>query len=74
MNQNMSNIVSPILERGLSKSHILSTMPNPVKVFNMLPFYIKADSDNPKKFKALLQTHLHENSFYSLDEYFELQS
>ena len=26
-----------------------------VKVFNMLPFYIKAESDNPKKFKALLQ-------------------
>jgi len=35
-----------------------------VKVFNMLPFYIKAESDNPKKF---------ESSFYSLDEYFELQ-
>jgi hypothetical protein len=43
-------------------------------VFNMLPFYIKAESDNPKKFKALLQKYLHENSFYSLDEYFELQS
>jgi hypothetical protein len=26
-----------------------------VKVFNTLPFYIKAESDNPKKFKALLQ-------------------
>ena len=26
-----------------------------VKVFNMLPFYIKAEVDNPKKFKALLQ-------------------
>jgi len=23
-----------------------------VKLFNMLPFYIKAESDNPKKFKA----------------------
>jgi hypothetical protein len=44
-----------------------------VKVFNMLPFYIKAESDNPKKFKALLQKYLCENSFYSLDEYFELQ-
>ena len=44
-----------------------------VKLFNMLPFYIKAESGNPKKFKALLQKHLHENSFYSLDEYFELQ-
>ena len=26
-----------------------------VKVFNMLPFYIKAESHNPKKFKAFLQ-------------------
>jgi hypothetical protein len=34
--QNMSNIVSPSLERGLSKNHILSTMPNPVKVLGCL--------------------------------------
>jgi len=40
----------------------------------MLPFYIKAEVDNPKKFKAVLQKYLHENSFYSLDEYFELHS
>ena len=26
-----------------------------VNVRNVLPFYIKAESDNPKKFKALLQ-------------------
>jgi len=39
----------------------------------MLPLYIKAESDNPKKFKVLLQKYLHENSFYSLDEYFECQ-
>jgi len=45
-----------------------------VKVLNMLPFYIKAESGNPKKLKALLQNYLRENSFYSLDEYFELQS
>jgi len=44
-----------------------------VKVFNMLPFYIKADSDDIKKFKALLQKYLHENSFYSLDKYSECQ-
>ena len=43
------------------------------KVFNMLPFYLKAESDNPKKIKALLQKYLRENSFYSLDEYFEQQ-
>jgi len=40
----------------------------------MLPFYIKAEVDNSKKFKAVLQKYLRENSFYSLDEYFELHS
>jgi len=39
----------------------------------MLPFYIKAESDNSKKFKALLKKYLCENFFYSLDEYFERQ-
>jgi len=43
-----------------------------VKVFNMLPSYIKIEPDNPKKFKLILQEFLYENSFYSLDEYFEL--
>ena len=42
-------------------------------MFNMLLFYIKAESDYPKKFNALLQKYLCENSFYSLDEYFECQ-
>ena len=41
-----------------------------VKVFNMFPFCIKAECDNPKNFKALLQIYLRENS---LDEYFECQ-
>jgi len=44
-----------------------------VKVFNMLPSYIKTEFENPKQFKVVLQKYLHENSFYSLDEYFELQ-
>jgi len=39
----------------------------------MLPPYIKTESDNPKKFKVVLQKCLHENSFYTLEEYFELQ-
>jgi hypothetical protein len=43
-----------------------------VKVFNMLPSYIKTESGNPNKFKVVLQKFLYENSFYSLDEYFEL--
>jgi hypothetical protein len=44
-----------------------------VEVFIMLPIYIKTEFDNPKKFKVVLQKFLRENSFYSLDEYFELQ-
>ena len=44
-----------------------------VKVFNMLPSYIKTEFDNPKKFKVVLQKFLQENAFYSLDEYFKLQ-
>jgi len=39
----------------------------------MLPPYIKTESDNPKKFKVVLQKFLHDNSFYSLQEYFDLQ-
>jgi len=44
-----------------------------VKVFNAFPIYIKTDFDNPKEFKVVLKIFLCENSFYSLDEYFELQ-
>jgi len=44
-----------------------------VKVFNKLPAYIKVESDNPKEFKLFLWKFLFDNSFYSLDEYFELQ-
>jgi len=39
----------------------------------MLPSYIKTESDNPKKFKLILQKFLYENSFYSLDKYLALQ-
>jgi len=45
-----------------------------VKLFNMLSFYIKAEAVDPKEFKAVLQKYLCENSFYSLDEYFEFHS
>jgi hypothetical protein len=41
-----------------------------VKVFNMLPSYIKIEYDNSKNFKFILQKLLFENSFNSLDEYF----
>jgi hypothetical protein len=40
-------------------------------VFNMLPPYIKLESDNPKKFKLVLQKYLYKNPFYSLDENFQ---
>ena len=43
-----------------------------VKVFNILPSYIKTEFHNPRKFKAVLQKFLYENAFYSLDKYFEL--
>jgi len=39
----------------------------------MPPSCIKIESDNTKKFKLVLQKFLYENSFYSLDKYFELQ-
>jgi hypothetical protein len=38
-----------------------------VKVFNMLSSHSKIESDNPKKFKLILQKCLYENSIYSLD-------
>ena len=33
-----------------------------VKVFNVLPSYIKIESDNPKQFKLILQKFFYENS------------
>jgi hypothetical protein len=42
-----------------------------VEGFNILPSYKKTDFDNPKKFKVVLQKFWYENSFYSLEEYFE---
>jgi hypothetical protein len=44
-----------------------------LKVFNILPSDIRKESDNTKKFRLTVQKFLYENSFYSLDEYFELQ-
>jgi hypothetical protein len=44
-----------------------------VKVFNALPSDIKTEFNNPKKFKVVPQKFLCEKSFYSLDEYVDLQ-
>jgi hypothetical protein len=45
-----------------------------VKVFNKLPTYITEEFDNTKKFKKILQKYLNKKSFYSLQEYFDLQN
>jgi len=44
-----------------------------INVFNALPSDIKIEFNNPEKFKVVLQEFLCEKSFYSLDEYFDLQ-
>jgi hypothetical protein len=44
-----------------------------IKLFNALPSHIKVEFDNPMKFKRILQKFLHENSFYSLNEYLDFK-
>jgi len=41
-----------------------------IKIYNSLPTYIKKESINTKKFESLLKNFLCENSFYSLEEYY----
>jgi hypothetical protein len=41
-----------------------------VKIFNKLPTYIKNEFTNSPKFISLVQKFLTENSFYSLEEYY----
>jgi hypothetical protein len=41
-----------------------------VKIYNSLPAFIKMESNNIKKFESLLKKFLLENSFYSLDEFY----
>jgi hypothetical protein len=43
-----------------------------IKVLNSLPSGNENSSDNLKKFKTVLKPFLHTNSFYSLDEYFNV--
>jgi hypothetical protein len=43
-----------------------------IKVYSELPLYIKDVSDNPNRFKSILKDFLYKSSFYSLDEYFQL--
>jgi len=41
-----------------------------VKIYNSLPIYIKIELNNTKKFESLLKKFLLENSFYSLEEFY----
>jgi hypothetical protein len=45
-----------------------------IQVFNKLPPYIKDEFENIRKFKRRLKNFLHEKSFYSLQEYFDLKN
>jgi hypothetical protein len=41
-----------------------------VKIFKGLPYNIKVNLTNKKKFKVKLKDFLYSNSFYSLEEFF----
>lgn len=41
-----------------------------VKVYNGLPYELKANSSYPNKFKANLKDFLYTNSFYTMEEFF----
>ena len=43
-----------------------------IKLYNSLPSYIKAESNNSMKFLSILKTFLRENSFYSLGEFYNV--
>jgi hypothetical protein len=45
-----------------------------VRMYNSLPAYIKNESHNPKKFKAVLKRFLYNNSFYSLEAFYNFHS
>jgi hypothetical protein len=43
-----------------------------VNLYNSLPTYIKIEINNTKTFELLLKKFLLENSFYSLEEFYNL--
>ena len=45
-----------------------------VSILNNLPFEIKASTINVKHFKRALKTFLYFHSFYSIQEYFDLNN
>jgi len=44
-----------------------------IKTYNSLPPYIKAEFNNIIKFEYLLNKFLRENTFYSLNEFFNFE-
>jgi hypothetical protein len=42
-----------------------------VKVYNGLPYNLKANFSNPKRFKANLKDFFYSNSFYTMEEFFK---
>ena len=67
-NNNNSNLHLPIANLPkLNKGAYISG----IKVFNRLPQYIKALTDDHKYFKSTLKRFLYHHSFYSMNEYCE---
>ena len=43
-----------------------------IKIYNCLPIYIKIEINNAKQFDQLLKKFLLDKSFYSLEEFYNL--
>ena len=63
-NLHQSSISLSICQRGV---HCMGN-----KVYNKLPSHIKKSLNNLRKFKTTLKEFLYTNSFYSIEEYFQL--
>jgi hypothetical protein len=55
-------------------SSIVGIFPMYHKVLNYLPQSIKNLSNDTKQFKSALKNYLHAHSFYSMDEYFNVNT
>jgi len=66
--RNNNNLHHPIA--NLSKSTKGAYMSG-IKVFNHLPQYVKALTNDHKNFKSTLKRFLYYHSFYSMNEYYE---
>ena len=66
--RNNNNLHCPIAK--LSKSNTGAYISG-IKVFNHLPQYIKALTNDHKNFKSTFKRFLYHHSFYSMNEYYE---